>query len=161
MRGSHKGCVMGMLAGIATTFAWAAAATGREGDCLGMRGWPDGCQCDPIGPGTIGLAGMFVLVPVAVVAGGVVGSVADHLPRYRTLVLAAIAAGLALFATALAAVFRDCSTDPAPVELFARALVPALAAVLVLERTTRPEAATATARLHRHLPRSTPPPTQL
>jgi len=148
MKAAHKGQLVGLLTGVTIPITWATAITNREGDCLDPgRGWPDGCQRDPITAGTLAAAGMVVIIPCIMIAGSMLGSLATRLHHARHLVLTTIAAALALVLAALAASFRDCSTDPTTTTLFVRALVPTLFATLVLERATRPAPTLARARI--------------
>jgi hypothetical protein len=139
MSPARKGGYLGAAAILAVSIAWALATNGREGDCIGqLRGWPDGCQCDPFPGGMIFAIGIFFGTPWAVLVGSRIGALAGRLERGRIVVLAASAAGIALVLAAIAESQMRCSTDPSLGELFARAAAVCVTMALALERWTRP-----------------------
>jgi hypothetical protein len=97
----------------------------------------------------LALVGLFAATPAAIAFGAAMGAFAERLRDFRRTVLATIAAALAGLLVGIADLFRHCSTDPQPATLLIRALVPAVAAALVLELVTRTEPAIARAQLLR------------
>jgi hypothetical protein len=131
------GLVLACLVVGAATAAWWWDARSYGIACVDEEGER------PVSTDAVLALAVGVGVPFALIVGPIVGVIAASIPRRRRIAIGGLAVGLASIVPKLAAA-ASCNAAGA---MWVQAAVPALIAALVLERKTRPDTSSPTARV--------------